>query len=218
VEFTQGQKTILFHKNPSTGNWTIPGVEDMTPEDFQEWLDNNPEAKALFDQAMGTATALAKPTATEVPANTPTVEPTIVSSVPKGGSSTACQTINPPAGASLEHLGKVKFEWEPQPNAKKYVVTFTTSNGNTVTFETTETSIEKYIEIFPAEGSYQWDVTAYGENDAQLCQSETISFDKPDSNYVPPPPKKEEGPSCSPSDVCDYQNTACYDPYACDGG
>lgn len=214
VEFTQGQKTILFHKNPSTGNWTIPGVEDMTPEDFQEWLDNNPEAKALYDQAMGTATALANPTATETPANTPTAEPTIVSVLPSGDNSTACKTINPPAGASLEHLGKVKFEWEPQQGAKRYVVTFTTSNGTIVTFETTETSIEKYIEIFPAAGDYKWDVTAYGENEEELCQSETITFDKPDSK--PAPPKKEEESGCSEADYCN-SGSPCFDYDLCFG-
>jgi hypothetical protein len=168
----------------------------MTEEDFQDWLDNNPEAKELFNQAMGTATALAP---TEVPTDTPTPEPTTVPAQSGGGSSSACKTIAPPAGSSLEFQGKVKFEWEPQPNAKKYVVTFITSNGNTVSFETTETSIEKYIEIFPSEGDYQWNVTAYGENDDQLCKSDTVGFSKPDSNYVPPaPPQEEDNPSCDP--------------------
>jgi ferric-dicitrate binding protein FerR (iron transport regulator) len=211
VEFTQGQKTILFHKDPATGNWTIPNVEPMTPEEFQEWLDNNPEAKELFEQAMATATALALPSPTAtVPAT-----PTLVSALPEegGSSSSACKLVAPPAGASLEFQGKMKFEWEPQAGAQKYVLTFITSNGNTVSFETTETSIEKYIEIFPAEGEYQWNVTAYGADGAQLCQSETAGFTKPNSVWVnpnPKPAKPEEGsPSCDPDPFCESSN-CCY--------
>ncbi len=217
VKFTQGEKTILFHKGPD-GNWQVPGVEPMTPEDFQEWLDNNPEAKELFEKAMATTTALAAdPTATDSPEPTPT----LVSSLPAGDASTACKVITPPSGASLENLGKVKFEWEPQPNAVRYVLTITTSNGNTIPFETTDTSIEKYIEIFPAEGDYKWDVTAYGEGDQQLCKSETATFSKPDSVYIPPTKKPEEpkeklppptqGPTCDP---CDYYGS-CYNSQAC---
>jgi hypothetical protein len=213
VSFTQGQKTILFHKD-SDGNWQVPGVEPMTPEDFQEWLDNNPEAKELFEKAMATSTALAaNPTAT----NTPESTPTLVSSLPEGGASTACKVISPPSGANLENLGKVKFEWEPQPNAVRYVVTFITSNGNTVTFETTETSIEKYIEIFPSEGDYKWDVTAYGEGDQQLCQSEAVTFSKPDSVYTPPTkepkekPEPPQEPTCDDSQYCEGEN-CCVNP------
>jgi hypothetical protein len=47
VNFTDGQKVVLFHRDPVTGNWTAPNVEPMTPEEFQEWLDNNPEARDL---------------------------------------------------------------------------------------------------------------------------------------------------------------------------
>lgn len=212
VDFTQGQKTILFHKDPVTGNWTIPGVEPMTPEDFQEWLDNNPEAKELFEQAMGTATALALPSPTAtIPAT-----PTLVSALPEGGSSAACKLVAPPAGASLEHQGMVKFEWEPQAGAQKYVLTFITSNGNTVSFETTETSIEKYIEIFPSEGEYQWNVTAYGADGAQLCQSDTAGFTKPNSVWVNPKPKPEDPEEGMICDVCN-SDSSCYNPYLCEG-
>ncbi len=199
VDFTQGEKTKLFHKDEN-GNWQVPGVEPMTPEDFQEWLDNNPEAKELFNQAMGTATALAAPT--EVPTAEPTAEPTIESALPEGGNSEACKTIEPVEGASLEFMGKVKFEWEPQPNAKRYVVTFITSNGNTVSFETTETSIEKYIEIFPSEGDYKWGVAAYGEDGTQLCKSDDVTFTKPDSHYEPPAANEPDPTEVATEEPC----------------
>lgn len=205
VEFTAGEKTILFHQDEN-GNWQVPGVEDMTPEDFQEWLDNNPEAKELFEQAMGTATAMAaQPTATATPENTATPEPTIVSSLPEGGSSSACKTIEPVEGASLPHQGKVKFQWEPQPGANKYVVTFVDANGLTVSFETTDTSLEKYIEILPGAGNYDWYVAAYGEDGGEICKSETVEFSKPDSKPQPEPKKEEEeGSACDPDPYCSY--------------
>lgn len=207
VEFTAGQRTILFHKDPATGNWTIPNVEPMTPEEFQEWLDNNSEAKELFEQAMATSTALVQPTIT------PTATATIESVLPAGDTSSACKLVAPPEGAELEHLGKVNFEWEPQPGATKYVLTFVTSNGNTVSFETTETSIEKYIEIFPTEGNYQWSVSAFSEAGDELCKSETVSFSKPDSEWTPPEEPTEEPTTCDPMDC----QGSCPDVYYCGG-
>ena len=210
VSFTKGEKTILFHQNDD-GSWTMPDVDPMTPDEFQEWLDENPEAQELFNEAMAALTAIAAvPTATEVPTATP--EPTIESALPSGSSSGSpgvCGIIQPPAGSSLPHQGKVKFEWEGQANAQKYVVTFTDEGGNTVSFETTETSIEKYIEILPGEGNYSWDVTAYGEDGSQLCKSETVSFSKPDSKWESEKIKEPE--ECNPMDC----GGSCPNAYFC---
>jgi hypothetical protein len=187
VNFTQGEKTILFQKDPVTGNWTLPNVEPMTPEEFQEWLDENPEAKEVFDQAMATITALAESTAAAE--STPIPE----SAGPADGDSDACfNAIQPAAGANLPFQGKVKFEWEPQPGAQKYIVTFTSSNGSTVNFETTGTNIEKYIEGFePNPGEYSWAITAYGEDGSVICTTEAVTFSKP--NSYPEPPTKAPG-------------------------
>ncbi len=208
VQFTQGQKTILFHQDPVTGNWTIPGVEDMTPEDFEEWLNENPEAKELFDQAMATATAMAVP-----PTSTATVTPTVESIIPPAGSSDACfNIIEPPAGSGLPFQGPVKFQWEEQSGAQSYTLTLVDLNGNIITFETTETSIEKYIEILPDAGEYSWSVTAYGSDGSEICKTESITFSKPDSKWEPPK-KEQEEPAC---DVCNPASS-CYDYYACSG-
>jgi hypothetical protein len=208
VSFTEGERTILFHQDEN-GNWQVPGVEEMTPEDFQEWLDNNPEAKDLFDQAMGTATALAasKPTATPIPENTPTPEPTIESALPAGGSSSVSCNASGPTGRQ-DHQGRVNFEWAEQPGATHYVLTIKDSSGKTVTFDTTETSYKIYVETYiPSPGNYEWFVTGYGEGDTVLCESEPVTFDKPDSVYIPPPPPEEEPEpettSCDESPYCE---------------
>ena len=210
VNFTEGEKTILFQKDPVTGNWTIPNVEPMTPEEFQEWLDENPEAKELFNKAAATMTALAKPTATV------TATPTLVAAMPDAAASNSCfKAIQPTMGSGLPHQGKVKFEWESQPGAQKYVVTFINSDGNPVSFETTETSLEKFVEGFiPKPGNFTWTITAYGADGNAICTTEQQTFSKPDSFPQPPAPvnQDEDKPSCNP---CDY-TSSCYDPYFCE--
>jgi hypothetical protein len=226
VNFTDGQKTVLFHQNED-GSWTTPLVEDMTDEEFQEWLDENPEAKELFDQAMATLTALAsEPTATSEQTATPepeaevTTTPTIVSALPPGGSSSSCLNIIQPAPeGELPFQGQVRFEWEGRPDAQKYVVTFLDGNGNVIEppFETTETNFEKYVEgILPGGGQYSWKVAAYGEGGV-ICSTDPITFSKPPSDYVPEP-KEPDGnaPGDTMCDPCDYFG-GCYDSDMCGG-
>ncbi|MFN3491948.1 MAG: FecR domain-containing protein, partial [Anaerolineales bacterium] len=163
VNFTNGQKVILFAFDETTGTWTAPGVLPMTPDEFDEWLDNNPEAKELYEQAMSTATALAQPPSTQTP--TPTLE----QALPPTEASNACfQILNPQAGASLPKQGQVNFEWTEQAGAQYYVITFIDANGNKATIQTTQTNPSYYIEIFPNGGQYSWFVTAYGSDNAEI--------------------------------------------------
>jgi hypothetical protein len=74
ADFGDGERTILFRRNPD-GTYTVPEVEDMTEDDFQRWLDENPEAREVWEQAVGTMTALA-PTDTPEPTLTPVPPPT----------------------------------------------------------------------------------------------------------------------------------------------
>lgn len=217
VNFTNGQKVVLFHRDPETGNWTAPTVEPMIPEEFQEWLDNNPEAKELYEQAMATVTALADPTETPIPTSTATVQ----ASVPETGSSGACfNTIQPQSGESLPKQGRITFEWEEQPGAVLYVMTFIDQNGNRALIETNETSTEKFIEVLPAGGEYSWFVTAYGANGSELCSTSTVTFTKPQGDPTPKPtrePEPEE-PTEVPTEECDPCNeeSSCYYPPLCE--
>ena len=45
VNFTNGQSAILFAFDETSGTWTAPGVQLMTPEEFEEWLNENPKPK-----------------------------------------------------------------------------------------------------------------------------------------------------------------------------
>lgn len=215
VNFTNGQRVILFHRDPVTGNWTAPNVEPMTPEEFQEWLDENPEAKELFEQAMATVTALAQPT------EPPTEEPTQASNAETNGNDDGCfAIIEPQAGSSLPQLGPVNFEWENQSGAEYYVVTFINQDGYRVTIRTTNTTATWYIELFPAGGEYNWFVTSYGADGSEICSSAPVTFSKPQGPPPPDPPKEkdeeeeeeieeEEQPTCDPCD----ENSSCFYGY-----
>jgi hypothetical protein len=219
VKFTQGEKTLLFHQNED-GTWTVPNVEPMTPEDFEEWLDENPEARDLFNQGMAalTATAAAAPTATDAPTATPEATPTIVSALPPAAASGPCGAIRPARGASLPHQGQVVFEWESQPGAQKYVVTFTNSNGDVLwTEQTDNNSMEKYIENLPDGGEYGWSVTALGESGNELCHSAPVEFSKPDSDPQPEPFNPQEPDPTEPPMSCDPMDCegSCPSSYYC---
>jgi len=185
--FTDGQSIILPF--PINGAFVLPEVGRMTLEDFQDWLKFNPEAKKLVDQAL--------------------------SGLGNGNSQNACfKVVGPKAGSELPFQGKVKFEWESQPGATKYTLTFKNAQGNIMSFDTTETSLEKYIEILPKDGQYDWDVTAYGGDGNAICKTEPVTFSKPNSNVAPNHDTSgEDVPACNPMDC----QGSCPDPYTCGG-
>jgi hypothetical protein len=205
VNFTNGEKVVLFHRDPVTGNWTAPNAEPMTPEDFQEWLDENPEAQVVYDQVSATLTAIAQQP-TEEPSPTPTLV-TAIDTPTEAAASNACfQIIQPETGAILPKLGQIKFEWEAQPNTAKYVITVVDQFGRRATIDTTETSNDYYIEIFPAGGQYSWFVTSYDANGNEICSTEEVIFLKPQGDPTArptnePEPKATDIPEC-PSDEC----------------
>lgn len=231
VNFTNGQKVVLFHRDPVTGNWSVPFVEPMTPEEFQEWLDNNPEAADLFNEAMATMTAFVEPTETSTPTSTPQPTPTLQQVLPPGDSSSACfRIIQPEEGANLPQIGQVTFEWEEQSGAQKYLVTFIDEFGRRATIQTTETSTTNFIEIFPNGGQYNWFVTAYSADGSEICSTAESTFSKPQgdptstptripnpdpdpTSTLPPPPTED---SCTIEEKCDPYNEECFVGYESD--
>lgn len=221
VNFSDGQKVILFRRDPVSGNWTAPFVEPMTPQEFQEWLDNNPEARELFDQAMATMTAFAQPTEPPEPTSTPQPTPTLQQAAPPAGASNGCFNIIQPAqGSSLPKQGQVTFEWESQSGAQKYVLTFIDQSGRRAVIETADTSTTRYIEIFPNGGEYNWFVTSYGADGNEICSTTAFTFSKPQGDPTPVPTRERESeptqeapgePYCDPCD----EGGECYDYYAC---
>lgn len=211
VNFTNGQQVILFAFDETTGTWTAPGVLPMTQEQFEEWLNENPETEELFNQAMGTVTALAQPTEESTPTPTATLE----QALPPTDASSACfQIIQPASGQGLPKEGQVNFEWTEQTGAEYYVITFVDANGNRAVIETTQTNPAYYAEILPNGGQYEWFVTAYGADGNEICSTPSNTFSKPKGDPTPKPvveEEEEEVPACTPQDMCNFDNTACFD-------
>lgn len=216
VNFTNGERAILYHRDPVTGAWTAPNAEPMTQEEFDEWLNENPEAKEIYEQAMATVTALA-------PTEEPTATATLETAIPNADASSACfSIIQPEAGASLPKLGRVTFEWEEQPGAQNYIITFIDQNGHRAIIETSEPSSDYYIEILPNGGEYSWFVTSYGADGSEICSTEVVTFSKPAGDPTARPPSNDPEPEIIPGateppvacDPCDYLGS-CYNYATC---
>lgn len=205
VKFTDGQKTVLFHAGPD-GKYEAPELLNMSEGDFQTWLDENPEAKEIYNQYIAKNI---KPTATKVP---PTATSKPASLTP---ASTACfKVIYPLDKTALPHSGPVTFLWEEQPGAMEYLVTFYYPDGTNVPFQTTITELTRYMDTMLDGGDYLWDVAAIGNDGNEICRASGQSFNKPSSkpdDLVAPKPPEEI--ACTVGQW-DYPDKPCY----CDPG
>ena len=126
------------------------------------------------------ASVEAEPSPTNTPTETPTQTP-----IP------CFKLLTPENGTELENIGKVTFSWEAMQDAGKYMLEFTLPTGQPLVFETTETSITRYIESFTLGGEFLWKVTAFDQQNNLICISTPFSFSKPAS--ASPTPEKEKG-------------------------
>jgi hypothetical protein len=209
VDFSLGQKVVLYYSE--TGEWTLPIFEEMTPEEIQKILDENPDLLELLTELFN------QQNPPEPPPPAPPGDGGDGNGNGNGdgegdgegnGGDACFSLLEPPPGAELPHQGREYFTWEPQEGASYYVFTFTNEEGDTISFDpVTETEFSKYIEILPDAGSYSWSVTAYGEDGSEICTAESASFSKPDSN--------PEGSTRDNKGTCDPCNpsSGCFDPY-----
>lgn len=144
------------------------------------------------------ATPSPEPTVTPTQPPTPTATPTLT---PTSTPIPCFRLLAPENGTKLPALGRVTFAWEAMPGAARYEVRFTLPTGATVSFETPNTSLTRYIESFLLGGVYAWQALAYDAAGALLCAAEPFTFEKPasapengdggqsgDNNTIPPPP------------------------------
>jgi len=188
VDFGSGQEVTLF--SCTGGQCSVPNIGPMTPEDFQRWLDNNPDIQQQIPGLFATLTAMAstQSPATEAPATTPppaTEPPT----------NPAClDNLSPNTGSSLDPIGPLKFSWDAKSGASQYRLSIHFPNGGTASFYTSDTSITRYLESMSGGGSYSWDVTALDSAGNPICQTGESSFSKPKLE-TPVPPKNPIPPA-----------------------
>jgi hypothetical protein len=187
VDFGTGQETTLF--SCTAGQCTVPNVGPMTPQEFQDWLNNNPDIQqipGLF--ATMTALVSTQPSATEPPAT----ETPAATFVPESAS---CLNITSPStNSALDPVGPVIFSWNAISEASKYRLTIHYPGGASVSFYTDNTSVTRYTESMPAGGSYTWDVTAFDSSGNPICTTAESTFAK--LKYETPVPPK--GPASPP--------------------
>jgi hypothetical protein len=223
--FTDGQKVTLFFYDPATSQYRPPLLEDMNDEDFQKWLDANPEARHILDLFLA-----AHPTATSTltpvpPTATPVPQSNVI--VPEN---TCFNLLAPPDGAALTS-GLVTFSWEPQVEAVEYRLVFTSPGGVQNSLKSSANSLTNYIDILPTGGTYSWDVTAYNANGELICTASAFSFTKPVSPTLVPIKPTREKPEplvCTTDDAqwvdaslpcyCDPYQSADNPPYCYGGG
>lgn len=205
LDFTDGQKVTLFYYDPATGEYRPPLLEDMNKEDFQKWLDANPEARQILDEVLA-ARPTATATLTPVPSPSPTPETQSNTTI----TDNACfNLLTPPDGANLS--GLVTFSWEAQTGAAKYLLVFTSPFGAKNTLTSSATSLSNYIEILPTGGKYSWDVTALDAGGELICTADAFSFSKPESAPLRPEKPDPQRPVCTYANAQWTDSTApCY--------
>ncbi|HEY9151515.1 MAG TPA: FecR family protein [Anaerolineales bacterium] len=185
TDFGTGQEVVLF--SCAAGQCTVPGVGPMTPQDFQNWINNNPDLQLPGLSATMTALVSTEPPATLPPASTATLTPT----------AEAClDIIGPDKNADLAPTGTVTFDWKPKDGASQYELTILYPNGASSSFYTDKTSITRYLESMPAGGTYTWFVTVFDSANQQICQTDQSTFSKP--KFETPVPKNPEPASTQP--------------------
>ncbi|MFZ1040394.1 MAG: FecR family protein [Anaerolineales bacterium] len=197
--FGSGQEVTLF--TCIAGQCSVPSIGPMTPQEFQNWLDNNPDIQqipGLF--ATMTALVSTEPPATEPPAASP----------PAPSPQVCLNIISPTTDSDLVAFGPVTFSWVGRTDASKYRLTIHYPNGASASFYTDTTTITRYTESMPAGGSYTWDVTAFDSSGNQICQTSESTFSKQEYDtpipriHSAPPTPSEPGPPDNPSNPPAY--------------
>jgi hypothetical protein len=186
--FGSGQEVTLF--TCTAGQCSVPSIGPMTPQEFQDWLDNNPDIQQI-PGLFATMTALvstAQPTATEPEATPP----------PASGSPVCLNISSPNTDSDLIAFGPVTFAWVGRTDASKYRLTIHYPNGASASFYTDSTSVTRYTESMPESGDYSWDVTAFDNSGNQICTTDALIFSKPE--YDTPVPRIHSAPPTPSAD------------------
>lgn len=222
VQFGAGQKSLLLHRDPASGQYPAPSVEPMTDEDYQKWLEGSPEAKTLAQQGLASLPSAPGPVPSDTPEPAPAPSATPVPASPTAETAAApaadtgpCMSlVNPPNDQVVDYNDPVVFQWTSKVQATKYVLTLHYPDGTYIFFETTDTQLTRYFDEMRGNVNFTWDVAALDANGNEMCKSPTGSFTKP-----APQPKKTKEAACTvgqwedPSAPCYCEDAPNQPPY-----
>lgn len=148
--------------------------------------------QAVKPLANAVATFTATPSKTNTPfpteSNTPTATPT-ETQTPTPTEIPCFRLLLPENDIKLPAVGKITFSWEAMQEATLYKLEIIFPSGQSVIFETNNTTRDQYIEAFVMGGKYQWKVTAFDIGGIEICSAESFTFEKPEYN----PPAQNNG-------------------------
>lgn len=219
VQFGTGQKSLLLHRDPTSGQYSAPKVEPMTDEDYQKWLEGSPEARTLAQQGLASLPSIPSPEPSPTPkpapapSDTPQPAPTKAAAAP-ADLGPCMSLVSPPNDLVVDYNDPVVFQWTSKVQAAKYVLTLHYPDGTFLFFETTDTQLTRYFDEMRNAVNFTWDVAALDANGNEMCKSPTGTFTKP-----APQPQKTKEPLCAvgqwedPSAPCYCENAPNQPPY-----
>jgi len=220
VQFGAGQKSLLLHRDPTSGQYSAPNVEPMTEEDYQKWLEGSPEARTLAQQGLASLPSIPSPEPSPTPKPAPAPSDTPFPAAPtKAAAAPAdlgpCMNLVSPSNDQVvDYNDPVVFQWTSKVQAAKYVLTLHYPDGTFIFFETTDTQLTRYFDEMRGSVNFSWDVAALDSNGNEMCKSPTGSFTKP-----APQPKKTKEAACTvgqwedPSAPCYCEDAPNQPPY-----
>jgi hypothetical protein len=201
---TQGGKVTLTNGQTAEvqNAGQAPIIGQMTDEQVQDWLDNNPEAILVI------------PTPTDTLPSMPTETATPEGTGATGGSPNACfSLLDPASGSAFDSQGLATFKWEEMPGAVEYELNFDIPGGYSASFKSEGNSHKRYLASFSLGGTYSWSVTAYDANHEKICTAGPWTFTK--KAYIPTstpyPTRRPQEPTETPSGC----GTVCAPPSNC---
>ena len=213
VQFGAGQRSLLPHRDPATGQYSAPGVEDMLQSDYQAWVDESPEAASLARQRLASAPAApaasATPTLASAPApsKSPPPTPTTLAAAPL--LEPCIRLDNPPDGALVDYNNPVVFTWTSRVLDATYRLTIHYPDGALASFETRAAQLTRHFDTADSGQSLRWEVAALDANGNEMCRSPQAIFSSP----APEPAPTREQIVCTIGQW-DNPGAPCY----CDGG
>ncbi len=152
-----------------------------------------------YNQPTSTSTAVPLPsptmTATALPSEppAPTATPAASATISEPAAPSCLKLIEPKNGASLPATGNQNFEWEAHPQASQYLLEIKPPPYHfNQSFESTETSLNRWLDTLPWAGDYAWHVIALDASGEPICTSGDNTFSKP--KFVPTATPKGVGP------------------------